>query len=90
MTPSRYRLTVRVNPNTSRRRAVWKDDFLKVNLTVPPEDGRANRELRTYLAEIVGVDVDRVRIVRGKTAREKEVLLEDLDRQTLVQRLRDL
>ncbi len=85
-----FRLTVRVNPNTSRRRAVRRDDFLKVNLTVPPEDGRANRELRTYLADIFGIDVEQVRIVGGETAREKDLLLKGLDRKTLVKRLGDL
>lgn len=90
MTPAQFRLTVRVNPNTSRRKAVWRGDFLKVNLTAPPEGGRANREPRTYLSDLFGIDAARVRIVRGKTAREKELVLENLDRDILVRHLRSL
>lgn len=86
----RFRLTVHVNPSTSRRAAAWKGDFLKVNLTAPPENGRANEELIEYVAKLFGVDPSGVSIVRGRTARQKELRVEGLDRAQLVRRLRSL
>lgn len=85
-----FRLTVKVNPGTSRQHAVWKHNFLKVNLKSPPENGRANEELIRYLSEIFRVDSSRITIDRGEASPEKELVLEDVDRESLVRRINEL
>lgn len=85
-----FRLTVRVNPNTSQQRAVWKGEFLKVNLTSPPEDGRANDELIEYLSELFDLDKSQVELDRGRTSPDKELLLNDVDRDDLVNQITEL
>lgn len=81
---------MKVNPNSSRRRAVWKGDFLKVNLTSPPEDGRANEELIGFLAETFQLSPGQVDIDHGATSREKELLIHDIDRTKLVRQIKQL
>lgn len=46
---------------------------LKVRLTAPPVDGRANEALRRILAERLDVPVSAVRIVAGGSSRTKRV-----------------
>jgi uncharacterized protein (TIGR00251 family) len=48
-------------------------EALKVRLAAPPVDGKANGELRRYLAEMFGVPLAAVTLVRGETSRQKTV-----------------
>jgi uncharacterized protein (TIGR00251 family) len=49
---------------------------LKVRLAAPPVDGKANAELLRFLAEAFGVPLRRVSLVRGVSARAKQVRIE--------------
>ncbi|MFB6345578.1 MAG: DUF167 domain-containing protein [bacterium] len=88
--PERFKLTVKVNPGTSRRNSVWRQDHLKVNLTAPPEDGRANQELVDYVSDLFELDQSDVRIESGVTSRQKELIRRNLDRETLTRTLESL
>jgi uncharacterized protein (TIGR00251 family) len=46
---------------------------LKVRLTAPPLDGRANEAVRRLLAERLNVPISAVRIVSGDKSRTKRV-----------------
>ena len=48
-------------------------DALKMRLTAPPVDDRANDALRRLLAERLNVPVSAVRIVSGEKSRRKRV-----------------
>ena len=67
-------IRVRVTPKAKQARIVEEDDgepFLKVYVTVAPEDGKANRAVQRALAEHFGVARTRVRLLSGQTSREK-------------------
>lgn len=65
---------VRVAPR-ARRNAIEGEHAgaLKVRLTAPPVDGRANEALRRLMAERLSVPVSAVRIVAGESSRTKRV-----------------
>jgi len=46
---------------------------LRVRLGAPPVDGKANAELRRFLADAYGVPLARVSIDRGEASRQKTV-----------------
>ena len=48
---------------------------LKVGVTAPPEDGRANAALVEVLAEALGVKRAQVELVAGQTSRDKRFLI---------------
>ena len=50
-------------------------DALKVQLAAPPERGRANAELVSLLAGLLGVPKASVSVARGESARRKVVLV---------------
>ena len=51
------------------------DGRLKIRIAGPPVDGKANKELKSFLAEHCGVSKSRVLLVKGEKSRKKEVIL---------------
>jgi uncharacterized protein len=65
-------VSVRVHPG-ARRNAVSgvHDGAVKISLTTPPVDGRANEALIAFVAELLGIPRGRVSLVAGMTSRTK-------------------
>ena len=65
---------VRVQPRASRDEIAgeWQD-ALKIRLTAPPVDNRANEALRRLLAARLKVPLSAVRITAGERSRTKRV-----------------
>ena len=74
MDVERTTFLVRVQPR-AKRNAVQAatGGGLKVYVTAPPEDGRANEAVIEILAEVLGVKRRQVEIVSGETNRNKVV-----------------
>ncbi len=67
-------LAVRVQPRASRDEIVGEyQDALKIRLTAPPVDNRANEALRKLLASRLNVPMTAVRIAAGGRGRRKSV-----------------
>jgi uncharacterized protein (TIGR00251 family) len=81
-------LPVRAQPN-ARRAGVQgeQNGALKVAVTAPPEDGRANQALVEVLRETLGLKRSQVELVSGQTARDKRFLIRGLSRAELEARL---
>lgn len=62
---------VRVTPRASRARIENTPDGLRIYVTVPPEDGKANAAVRKLLARHLGVAPGRLDLVRGAKSRDK-------------------
>ncbi len=56
---------------------------LKVAVTAPPEDGRANQALVEVLREALGVKRSQVELLSGQTSREKKFLIRGVGRAEL-------
>ena len=81
-------IRVRAQPKASRNEVVeYRDDVLRVRVTAPPEDGKANAAVIVLLAESLGIARNRVRITRGHSYRDKLVEVESIDGVELRRRL---
>jgi uncharacterized protein len=70
-------LRVRVSPRCSRNAiAGTLGDHLKICLTAPPVDGKANRDLVRFLARQCGVPQNQVDLISGATARTKRIRID--------------
>lgn len=74
-------LTLRVSPGAKSNsvEGAYGEGALKIKISAPPVDGKANEEVRRFLAGTLGVSRSRVEIVRGFTSRDKVVLVRDAD-----------
>lgn len=94
MSPRKFRLhdgkkgaalAVRVTPRASRNEIVevLSDGTVKVHLTAPPVEGKANEALVKFLAEVLEVAPSRIDVVAGASGRDKLVSVLDMDAETL-------
>lgn len=83
------RLRVRVQPRARGSALVgWMaDGTLKLKVSEPPEDGRANRAVEALLAKVAGVRSGAVRVVAGQASRAKAVDVDGMDERELRTRI---
>ena len=75
---------VRVVPRSSRSEVAGiQGDSLKVRLKAPPVEGRANEECIRFLAGLLGVKKDRVRILSGLKSKTKTIAVSGLQKKDL-------
>ena len=79
---------VRVVPRASKNEIVGvHGDALKLRLTAPPVEGRANDALIAFLAQRLGVRKRQVEIMTGATSRRKMIRVIGLSAQEVKERL---
>ena len=73
-TPQTPSIVLRVTPRAKRNKVQRQPNgSLKVYVTAPPEDGRANEAVIEILAEVLGVKRRQLEIISGGTNRNKVV-----------------
>lgn len=82
-------LAVRITPRASRNEiyAIMDDGTVKIHLTAPPVEGKANSELIKFLAKVLDVPIKHVEIVAGAGRRDKLISVLDLDARLLHQKI---
>ncbi len=67
-------LDVRIQPRASKDEIVgFHGNRLKIRITAPPVDGRANQHLIAYLASVFKVPRRDIVLLAGETGREKRI-----------------
>ena len=67
------RLSVRVVPNAKQDKLVEAEGRVKVYLTAPAVEGKANKALIEFLSEHFNAKRSKIQIIKGKTSRDKVV-----------------
>jgi hypothetical protein len=82
-------LGVRLTPRASKNEIyeILADGTVKIRLTAPPVDQRANQALIEFLADVLDVAPSKIEIVAGLTGRDKLVSILDLDAPTVQERI---
>jgi uncharacterized protein len=78
-------LAVRVTPRASKNEIVeiLSDGTVKVHLTAPPVEGKANVALLKFLANVLDIPMKQLEVVAGATGRDKLISVIDMDADTL-------
>ncbi len=67
-------LRIKVQPKASKDElSEILGDYLKVRITAPPVDGKANKHLIAFLAKTFKVAKSNVELISGETGREKRI-----------------
>jgi len=70
-------LKIRLQPRASKDEIVgWHGEALKVRITAPPVDGKANKHLLGFLAKQFKVPTSQVTLLSGQTGRDKRVCIQ--------------
>lgn len=79
---------VRVHPRAKKNAITGEvGDALKVSLTTPPVDGRANEACVEFFAKLLNVPRSSVSIASGQTSRNKVIRVAGVNRQYVEERL---
>jgi len=71
------RLTLHIQPRASVTEVVGlHGDAVKIRIAAPPVDGAANDEITAFVARLVGVPRQAVRLVSGAGGRRKQLVIE--------------
>ena len=82
------RLALHVQPGARRTGIVGvHGDALKVAVSAPPLDGRANEAICGVIAEAFNLSAKQVRVVAGAASRRKLVSLDDVSLEAATQQL---
>lgn len=82
--PDGVLLKLKVLPRSSRCEIVGRHgDALKIKVTAPPLEGRANEEIVEFLAETLGIKKGRLAIVAGHKSQQKTVAIAGCNHQDL-------
>jgi uncharacterized protein (TIGR00251 family) len=75
-------LSLRVSPGAKRTaiEGPYGENAIKVKISAPPVDGKANAEVERFLAGLLGVPRSNVSVIRGASSRDKTVLVRGLER----------
>ncbi|HKZ54221.1 MAG TPA: DUF167 domain-containing protein [Anaerolineales bacterium] len=83
-------LTIRVTPKARRTEfaGVKDDGTLRIRVAAPPSEGRANRALIEFLAQVLRVKSKRIEIVAGEKGLDKIITVEDISASEAESRIR--
>jgi len=85
-------LTIKIylQPKASKNEIVGPyRDGIKVRVTAPPVEGKANEALLRFLALSLDLSLSQVEILKGHHSREKVLRLSGIDLSLVTQRLKD-
>lgn len=82
-------ITVRVTPRSSRNEIseILDDGTLKIHLTAPAIEEKANQALIEFLARVLEVKPSQIEIVAGLMGKDKLVTVTNIDRFTVQDRV---
>ncbi len=77
-----------IQPRSSRNALVGvHGDALKIALCAAPVDGRANKELISFLAKYFKLSKSAIKIVAGDNSRNKTILISGLNKDVIIEKL---
>ena len=87
--PDGVRFAVRVHPRAKKNAIIGEfGEALKLSLTTPPVEGRANEACIEFFAKLLKVPRSSVTIASGETSRNKVVRVSGLSAEEVQRRLR--
>ena len=84
-----YRISVKITPNSKKNAIVSETDGVwSIKVACQPIEGKANTELIKYLSKVLDTAKSNIVIDKGQTSKTKIILIEGLDEDQIVEKLR--
>jgi uncharacterized protein len=80
-------IKVKLTPRASKNEitGIMDDGTIKIRLTAPPVDGKANQALLVFLADVLTLASSKIRIISGQTSHTKLISVSGLTRDEMIQ-----
>ncbi len=79
---------VYLQPKSSKNEIIGPfRDGIKIKVTAPPVEGKANEALIRFLAKELGISMSSIEIVKGRRSREKTVRISEILDEGLMKKL---
>jgi hypothetical protein len=89
-TASHITFSIKVQPRAKKNAISGTvGDALKVSLTAPPVDGKANQAVIEFFSSIFKIPRSSITIASGETSRLKLIRISGVDKATMEQQLKD-
>lgn len=79
---------VKIVPGSSKNKIVGAyNNALKIAITAPPVEGKANKKCITYLAKFFDVAKLKIEIISGQTSKNKLIKIYDINQKDFLDKL---
>lgn len=83
-------IQIKVVPNSSKNQLSLLDTILKINITAPAVENKANKELVQFLAKLLNVSKSDIQIVSGEKGKQKQIYLSNQDPENIVKLIEEV
>ena len=70
----KIKLQIKVSANSKKNSIEFFDDFIKLKISKPAVDGKANKEIIKYLSDILNLPKNNIQILNGEKSSLKMLL----------------
>lgn len=85
------RISVQVQPNSKKNEIVkFEDSVLKVKISAPPVEGKANKELIGFISDLLKISKGSITVEKGLKSKRKGIVVEGLTQDEVSSRLSSL
>jgi len=79
---------VKIVPGSSKNKIIGVyNKALKITITAPPVDGKANKKCIAYLAKYFDVAKSKIEIISGKTRKNKLIRIYDIGQEEILDKI---
>ena len=81
-------IKVKIVPDSSKNKIVGAyNDALKITITAPPVEGKANNKCIAYLAKCFDIAKSKIEIISGQTSKDKLIKIYDINQKEFLDKL---
>jgi uncharacterized protein (TIGR00251 family) len=81
-------IKVKIVPGSSKNKIIGAyNDALKITITAPPIEGKANKKCITYLAKYFDVAKSKIEIISGRTSKNKLIKIYDISKKEFLDKI---
>jgi len=82
-------LTLKILPNAKKNSIEsYSNDYLKIKISAPPRDSKANQELLKFLSKTFNISKSKISIIKGEKSRNKTIEIAGIDKETIENELK--
>jgi len=81
-------IKVKIVPGSSKNKTVGvHNDAIKITITAPPVEGKANKKCIAYLAKYFDVAKSKIEIISGQTSKNKLIKIYDISQKEFLDKI---